>query len=348
MKRLLIVFFSLFFSVCGLFVTLPFSYAQDYFEDGIIYSKLPEPVPTSTTSYLLLTNSSNGNAYLYMFSAYHPAQQSDAQFLINRSSNGDFTVTCSTSWDTSGSGSTSLDWIIAVFSAKTGAFLSYYTVSPTQSFSFTNRPVYDSYIAYGCIPEGFNSLKRSSISWDGYTDHAFQDELISQALSQLDQTLYYISQDTTDLSHFTSDIRTYIGNIQDWLLNDVDEFIYWVKNTFSSALWDRLNTIQSKLDTIIDLLGGSYESTEFDQPSEQQQAIDDLVSAEAAVQGNVAGDMENAFGAYGEVFGGNGAFSMIKTGFESIVLQNTKLNALIIFALTLGVAVLLIGRKIKA
>ena len=343
MKRLLIVFFSLFFSVCGLFVTLPFSFAEDYFENGIIYSKLPEPVPTNNTAYLLLTNSSNGNAYLYMFSAFHDNTVANCQFLINRTSNTAFTVSVSNTSDPT----VSLSWYISVYSAKTGAFTSFY--APTSSsFSFTNRPVYDSFASYGCVCDGFSGVKQSAISWDGYTDHSFQDELISQALAQLDQTLYYISQDTTDLSHLSSDIRTYIGNIQDWLLNDVDEFIYWVKNTFSSALWDRLNTIKSKLDTIIDLLGGSYESTEFDQPSEQQQAIDDLVSAEAAVQGNVAGDMENAFGSYGEVFGGNGAFSMIKTGFESIILQNTKLNALIIFALTLGVAVLLIGRKIKA
>lgn len=314
------------FSIIAIFIILfisilPFSFASQV--NGVVYTSLPEPIPTENTKFLVVTDTSGVKAPLI--------------FMFSSSVFSDFYITYTPSLqdiklDIYYTGNASPQYMhMCIFNLLNGTYVGFSSFSVSLLYQYRNTSLngYNSFISFGVDVINSNGARTALVEWNKDIEWNIYN-LLSNSLSAIQSDLFNID--------FNSES----------ILRDLRSYVSWVENTFYPYFTTQTTNIINRLDTIISLLGGEYSSSEIDLPEDQQSDINELASAEDVIRGDIQGGMNSAFSDYGQVFTGNGAFALIKNGIESIILSNSKLNALIIFALTLGIAIMLIGRRIQA
>lgn len=102
----------------------------------------------------------------------------------------------------------------------------------------------------------------------------------------------------------------------------------------------RQNEIISGIDDINSGLNGSGETYS----SVDTSAFDNYESLESELNKDFSGDLSSALD--DSVFTGSGAFAFIKDSFEELILDNPVISALVFFALSMGIVVLVLSRKV--
>ena len=100
------------------------------------------------------------------------------------------------------------------------------------------------------------------------------------------------------------------------------------------------NEIISGIGDINSVLNGEGESYSKVDTSE----LDEYESLEDSLNKDFSGDLSKALNQ--DIFTGNGAFIFIKNTFEDVLLSNPVILGLILFALSMGLVALILGRKV--
>lgn len=106
------------------------------------------------------------------------------------------------------------------------------------------------------------------------------------------------------------------------------------------------NNILSKLDDIYNALSGSEDSSTYPVNSDSSDAINDYQAAESELMQDFSDDLDNALSSGDGVFTSNNAYSFIRDTIQDLILNNGKLLVLVMFTLSFGLIVLVLGRRI--
>lgn len=324
--------FSIFFFFCFLIImTLPFAFAVSITK--VFESNLPQPEADDQHAYLVIGNNTNlsSTPQLFEFSCKSPYT---IEVTVSVESSGHYWISA---FLRDANGNVINDpnlgkFNVVRYNALNGSFGTYASVTYPTTFYNLQWPYssYPSILTYGCTySDNDQHPNMLQINWAEGPSGSFRNTLLDYSLTNIQSLLENI------------------WIIDENIYNGLREYVEFIALDMYPFFIDEVYYIEDQLDNIISLLGGDYESNEIDQPS-QSDDINELASAEAAIERDVGSDMQSAFSNYGQVFTGNGAFALIKSGFESFILGNSKINALIVFCLTLGIGTLIIGRRISA
>ena len=368
--------------VAVMFICLPvFSFASDVTTqpsaiNDAVYTDIPEPIPEHNIKYFVITKADHPGGEigstidcLFQFSVYGNWDLGVTAYpeLYNGVYYWSFLITAIDPNYDPNSQSAVYPGEVYILRTRlaTGAFLQFRKQSLTNGTTSWRSSYavqdYNNIICYGVDLAQENVIlsglkpKTAKVYWSERSNYNFQQELMNTVLPSLSTILSSVDSFTQYIFSLLGDVSDQIAAIDD-LIDDeriaIKNFIYWYKNTYYPFIDDEIDYIELQLDTqssylyrIIELLGGDYEETTIPQPS-QESDIEELASRQDAIQGNISSGLDQAVQNFGAVFTGNGAFALIKTGFESFILGNNKINALLVFCLSLGIGVLLIGRKI--
>lgn len=151
------------------------------------------------------------------------------------------------------------------------------------------------------------------------------------------------SVDPNTYSSWLQNIYIRQGNI----LQDLEIF-YNAFDTFKQVNHYDLTQIYSILSDIYDLLSEDSDLTTAP-VDDFSDSVQDYNSVEDQLMVDYQADVDLQFQNSNQVFTGNNAFSLISTTFTDLFVNgNLKLNALILFSLSLGLGVLILGRKLNA
>lgn len=198
------------------------------------------------------------------------------------------------------------------------------------------------------------SLPGITLSWSDNTDPQVYIKWLTEIEDHLDDIETYSKNIDADLQAINDELtlfydvfKTYSDYVTEyiWFINDTVESIDDRLRLFSYTNHEDLVRIEGVLSDIYDLL--NEEASTIAAP-EQDSQINDYVDAESALNQDYSSDLENQFEAAGGIFDNNGAFSFLATTFDNMLLADSNINSLIIFALAIGLCVLVLGRKINA
>lgn len=112
-----------------------------------------------------------------------------------------------------------------------------------------------------------------------------------------------------------------------------------------SIITDLGDRIGDWFSSVIDIFTGEGESYDS---IEDESAIDDYLEAESDLNKDYSGDLQEQFDVAGDIFSDNSAYSFISDLFQEMLLDNVNINSLILFALAIGLCVLILGRRLNA
>lgn len=299
--------FILFLSLLLLLFCVPLGHA------AVVYSYLPEPVPTNsgieTTDYLVATV----GGVNYIFAVSYPQLDSGVRVTLEHSSSGyEIKLTNASTVD--------IRFDFVSYNAITGAKAGYYT---------------------GTTRWGNASTLYRNANITAATSYGVQIVLDSSSYLPLVQIAW---NDATDPSTYTNWLQS-IYNRQGSIELELDIF-YNAFNTFRQVNHSDLTEIYNLLSKIYSSLQSDGGETSMDQSNKDK--MEEYQSIEDSLNKDYSEDLSAAFSDSGAVFTSNNAFSLISSALSEFILSNNKLNALIIFTLCLGLGVLIIGRKINA
>ncbi|MCH5197916.1 MAG: hypothetical protein J1E34_03320 [Oscillospiraceae bacterium] len=300
-----------------------------------------EPPDLNSVSYLVLADENNTNPYnsfLFIFSfpllldANFTWSNSDAApitALLDLQSDGvNFTVYC---YDL-----TDVPFYVYVYRLS-GDYINSYSFKFPQSgvfnYKFTFVAGRHSYWAKGFITPVISdkSYMPANILWN---NDAFINDNLTGIKNLLDSLAELEKLNFKLLYTFFQDYAEYL----DWFSN------YFLQ--FGKTTTLQLEDILFFLQVLYKHLGGGDEIPPFD--TEDTSVLDDYQNAEDSLMSDYGGQLEGALQYGNNVFASNSAFAFISETIQDLILNNAKLNMIIIFSLGLGLAVLVIGRKINA
>lgn len=284
---------------------------------GVLLTNLTEPVSDGFNRFIVLASEEEGVLFhLSLWSASSSFDPLDVTCLFSVSSVGDYIL------DIDNRSDTAVRVYLSSYTLSTGFFRSsnYDILTSGSGIVFTllgNRLVYPAVTTYGIAFDNHYdySIDRCKILWN--FDIVNAEAIAAETLLLLNQ-LYVINRS--------------LGNLEDYLnLIDMDLF----------AISDFLEDIR---DSMLD------EGESFTQPPTD--ALEDYLSDESKVYDvlptGMQQNIDTAFGSADVVFSGNGSFALIRGLMQGLVFDVPKLSGFVFFALAIGIAVLILGRKVNS
>lgn len=118
--------------------------------------------------------------------------------------------------------------------------------------------------------------------------------------------------------------------------------------SFEDGFYDEMMMVYQYFEQLLDIYNGKGES--YTQPPTD--ALDVYLSDESKVYDvlptGMVENIDSAFGSADVVFSGNGAFGLIRGLMQGLVFDVPKLSGFVFFALAIGIAVLILGRKVNS
>lgn len=165
---------------------------------------------------------------------------------------------------------------------------------------------------------------------------------VNNIWSQLNTTNGYLSTILNFVQNYISpDLRGFRQDFNDWRL----AYSIWL-DAHASIIEDSLSSIDSHLIDIYNLLNNPSETT---RPAESavSNVISDYVAAEQSLLKPFDNDLNQVFDSGNAVWSGNSAFAFISSCLQVTVLQHPKMLACVLFSLSFGLVVLLLGRRLS-
>lgn len=303
--------------------------------DGINFiSVLPEPVSDLYNSYVLIANELN--CFLVCISSASPILNdipirfvADDRWLFQFVNTGN---------------DTSATFLITVFDATSGRYVTMSEVSVAankiQEWGFTNSyadPIsYPYCTTYGCM---------------------LDNTVYDYPISRVPITFNYNGSTDSLLMLIYSSIILFHRDISQELVNSLTQIIsdFGLSNSFlsdlKSLLTDNVVLTQDIYDLLLDLISPEAE----DIPTFQEvpsSSLDDFQDSESKVYDVIGTDFASEadsilnFDSNSNQLNSN-AFGFIKGILEGTVFYHNKLNSLIVFCLAMGIAVLILGRRLN-
>lgn len=113
-------------------------------------------------------------------------------------------------------------------------------------------------------------------------------------------------------------------------------------------LEDQMSDVNENLDDIEGILNGEGETYA---PLPEESYFNEYHKAESEYNKDFSGELGDLIGDADGIFdsvNGSSAFSFITSIFDDIIVSNSKINGLILFCLSLGLCVLILGRRINS
>lgn len=282
-------------------------FADDIFNNQIL-SPLSEPVADDVNSFFVLSTSTD--AYLFMLSDFSEGQ---LDFYFRISADGQFYVRADNPSDND------ISLTVSIFNVKTGFFINQHSFS-VPSYSV----MYDVFRLSGGVNK-YSSLKLYGIALDSLSSYPLNLPLI--------------------IWNFDSSVISSISASSLLIVSQLRTINTSINNLHSDVLY-----ISSTLDNIYSLLNSIYNSDSSYQPTQPNfDAIQDYDNLESSIfndlNNNLDSNLNSVFDTSNIV--GNNAFAFIRSMLQSSVLDNSKLNSFVFFGLTIGLAVMIIGRKVN-
>ena len=301
-----------------------FSSAQEV----VHYASIPRPVNSDDVKYIIADNPSQSYCTFYRISLN--ALDLDTFNIFFAADNSDVKLMA---YNT---GSISYDVFIDRFNLDGQHLGSYVITVPSGGLPNTVTLLnfdsdYVGYLDIGDIPlqEGSetSSFGVPSVAWSDATD----PDTYTQWLDRINSTLDDINTDTSSIDDQLKDVNSQL------------DLFYSLFNSYQMQQHHDLLDIYNKVSDIYDLM--SEEASTY-APVEESE-IDEFLSAEAELNKDYSADLENQFQSAGSVFDNNSAYSFISNLFSNLLLSNTSINSLIIFALAIGLCILVLGRRLN-
>lgn len=311
-------------------VLLCFSCLPVFSSAEVIYTSLPEPVPTDLIQYFVLATDGY-NPVLISFNRTY-TDTSDPltwEAYIDHTGRWNFKLgplSSATIFP-------ALD--VLVFDIVTGRCIAEHELSyNSELYGYLFSPGYmdTHFLSYGVAIDdsvGSSGKMPAEIAWNDSTD----PETYENWLNSIYLQLYDIDLNTDNIENQLSSINSQLS------------LFYNLFNSYQMQQHSDLINIYNKIIDIYNLLS---EEQETYAPVEQGSQIDQFIQAESALNKDFSGDLQNQFNTAGNIFTGNSAFAFISNTFQDLILSNMSLNSLIIFSLAIGLCVLVLGRRLNA
>lgn len=287
-------------------------------ESGYLLSVLPEPITDHSNAFIVF-QSNGGTAYLLACNwtlTDDALDMLDIQLYVDSAGNYSLRV-----FNTS---SASISFMWSLYDVSNGFYYDSGLVSiPANNLSYTTVTLGMNFVSYPNVKTyGISLLNEFSFPVNQPVILWNYDRLNAEAIAA--QTLLILNQ--------LYAINRSLGDIEDVLIRELMDLNY-------------------TLEQIYDILDRVYNSEPdtFVQPSSD--AIQDYINDESAVYDvlptNMIGNIDSALSDGAAVFDGNGAFSLIRSIMQGIAFNQPKFNGFILFSLAIGIAVLILGRRLN-
>lgn len=346
MKRIIALFFV---SVMLFVLATPVFASADLEAMQTQVAWLPEPPDLQNAVYWVLgkgsdTDGSKGLLFALYFPYVGESQMgNDLQCFLDLKSDGQTLRILAPSL-------TGIDFYLYVYFLDGSNVNSYYWTMPSPtadgqfSYTFTSFKNFKGYWCKGAItPKVYTSeYFPLQITWleDSYTNR-----LLVNILKQL-ENLYSLDSDIAD---DTDSIHTILGNFK----SSFDSRFSAFKSAFdayASCNQNQLESVKNKLDQIISLLGGNEVITTLPQETGASQAVSDYADAEQGYMesfGDSLDDMDNVFSEVdNQLTTWSNGFSFIRNIFEQFVSGFGMPYMVLLFSLSFGIIVLILGRRV--
>lgn len=111
------------------------------------------------------------------------------------------------------------------------------------------------------------------------------------------------------------------------------------------GLENEMSDVNENLNDIEDILNGEGETYA---PLPEESYFNKYHEAESEYNKDFSDDLDGLIGDADGIFDGSSAFSFITSIFDDIIVSNSKINGLILFCLSLGLCVLILGRRLNS
>lgn len=294
-------------------------FSAQFSEDGYILSPLVEPAADLNNRFCVIANDNMAYLVSVSFSAISGTFTEDL-------------VTCELSISSSG------DYLISYFNHSDKmiyAQISLYDVSNGFYVSSSTRALLGNYsgrVTFSTYtPLEFPSCQTFGMSF--VNSYAYNTNLPKILWNYDRLNAEGIAAQTTILLNQLYIINRNISNIYDFLVTELPSIEAWLRKLY-------------------DLFEDVYKSEGETYTDPPTQALDDYLADESAVYdvlpSNMVDNIDSAFGQANVDFSGNGAFGLIRSLMQSLVFDDSRLSGFVFFALAIGIAVLILGRKINA
>lgn len=287
--------------------------------DGINFiSVLPEPVADQYNSYVLIANELN--CFLCCISSAAPIlNEIPIRFVADDRWIFQFVNT---------GNNTSATFLISVFDATSGRYVTMSEVNvpanTIQNWGFTNSYAdptsYPYCTTYGCM---------------------LDNTVYEYPISRVPITFNYNGSTDSLLLLIYNSIIMFHRDISQELVNSFNQIIsdFGLSNSLLSDVKSILNDILNTLIT---------ESNEY--PQVTSDALNDFMDSESKVFDSIDPDYyDKSVSLFDNNNITNGTtFQLLRSIMNTLVFNNSKLSSLVIFSLTIGLAVLILGRKLNA
>lgn len=345
--------FFLVLCLCCTFLLFPISASA---QDVVHYASIPKPVSSDYVRYIVADNSSQNYPTIYRISVPELMDPNFVNMYLTCTATGVLDL-----YVQNGTG-LSFNLVVERFSLS-GTFIAVYNKQLSSDATVLNTILHFTYpnmafIDPGTIPiadpDGLYNFGMPSIAWADETDPTVYTSWLSNLynkLNELDSNTDNIESSLSSINSSLSLFYSLFNSYQSHLLQDTSQIILQLNNintrlqSFQNQNHTDLVNIYATLTQIYDLLAQEQETQP---PIEQESQIQDFIQAEGELNKDFSGDLQNQFNIAGNVFQDNSAYSFITNLMQSLVLSNVKINSLLIYALAIGLCVLVLGRKLNA
>lgn len=212
------------------------------------------------------------------------------------------------------------------------------------SYKFKFSSGYKGYWCKGAItPKVFTSAYFPlQITW---LDDSYTNRVLVNILSKL-ESLYSLD---SDIASDTDSIHIILGNFKSSFDSRFSAF-KTAFDAYASCNQNQLESVKNKLDQVISLLGGNEVITTLPQETGASQAVSDYADAEQGYMdsfGDSLDDMDNVFSEVdNQLTTWSNGFSFIRNIFEQFVSGFGMPYMILLFSLSFGIIVLILGRRV--
>lgn len=350
------VFFCIVLSVFIFTLSLPITAAAtstsaqpDY------YSALPEPQDTDSIKYFVIDYVDSGTRVPFLVRVECQMGIKDVLLSVNDNNEPTVTVTVENSL---------FQPYISSFILTNGARLGTSELitdrigeSNVYQYAFEDLDIFAYSVRINplaCRVTTTFSVPSITLSWSDNTDPNVYIKWLTNIEDHLDDIEVYSKNIDADLQAINEELTLFYDLFKGyaeymseeiWAINESLESIDVRLRSFYIRNHEDLLRIEGILTDIYNLL--NEEAPTIAAP-EQEGQINDYVEAESALNKDYSSDLKSQFDVAGGIFDNNGAFSFLSTTFDSMILGDSNISSLIIFALAIGLCVLVLGRKINA